>query len=125
MTDINLLPKPSLKKKLKKWPMMGCVFSLLLALIILKQPLSHQKINTPRQNPHAENELNATPLKKMKWSGFLQQGSHSWGMVVLPSGKTEIIQIGMCIAEEVACIEAISEQSIRFKIKNHDFNLQS
>ncbi len=59
---------------------------------------------------------NAVSLEKMKWGGFLQDGDKSWGLLMLPDGKTIEVEVGDVMGVERGKVIEVKEDEISLTV---------
>src|SRR5579862_7333942 len=99
MIEVNVLP--SIAPYSKKWHLYWIIpFFLVVLLLWLKWP-----VHSPSP-PHSlaiimpQDELKRTPLHRIHCVGFMRSGHLRWGILILPSGTIESIQVGTRIGRE-------------------------
>jgi hypothetical protein len=122
MTEINLLPwREQARVRRKKVSVVFFVFAFVAVLLMARfyfredTPLP---VSAPAAVDDKKSERLEAQLKKLKFAGFLQENNRSWGLIMLPDGKTHDVRVGTVLAIGHARVLSITADDIVLQLEN-------
>jgi hypothetical protein len=125
MMTINLLPwRDHLRARRLRKKMLARGMGIFLLCMAGSGFFWHQpRVPLPEVVPASLplTDTTESDLQKMRFVGYVHQQSRTWGLLLLPNGKTEDVQLGMTVGHDGARVSAIEEKHIIFVLPNHTF----
>jgi hypothetical protein len=124
MTTINLLPwRERLRTQRMQIKLRLYGFGMLLFCIAVGVglfwflPVTTQAAVMP--DPISVVDKVKSDLQKVRFVGYVHQQHRTWGLLLLPDGKTEDVQVGAVVGNDGARVRSIDEKHLVFMLPNH------
>ena len=124
MITMNLLPwRDHLRAQQMQKKLRWCGFGVLLFCIAVGVglfgflPMTTRPTTMPDPVPVFDKVR--SDLQKIRFVGYVHQERRTWGLLLLPNGKTEAVQVGAAVGHDGARVSSIDEKHLVFTFPNH------